>query len=1166
MHSMNTSSMHSSLNQSQDKDKLWKDETDPHDVSPALLDLKEKVALLMSKELEKAPSSGEHEVAVIENESSRIDDVRGLDEDTFSLMMTSKVCSNGWFLGLITFGFQMTLVLIILYGYFKLSKDSTPFDAPIHVDRFVRVGQFFSVFLSVLSQNDLLTAVDSLAFLLSLSANNERSFYRSLIDENNDELQREQSHRTTWFVRAILPPCLKLIQSISVLLCSLIVIVESDVLIDLLKNYAALYLVSDIDNIVFRVAAQGYFGQDLRMRTEKVKNVKLEEESDLEDNMPRNHVFLRKNLKIVIFCALVLSMLGYLIYVADCQISGYFVIMKYRNCNFTDRDPLKIGDEHCDGFFNIYECGFDGNDCKEFNLKYSNCPVDDTDRVDDNFCNGGVYNTAGCNRDGGDCEDCPSVPNSDKDTRAIATGDFNNDDFVDIVVGNCGLSNQILFNNGDGTFGNATDLPGGSNDQCTTSIAVADLDGDGFDDIIIGRQRIDLYTYTYNSILWNNRGRDFTEEVLPGSDVVDTRVIEVADLDNDSFLDIIVGNSNSYNNTVIWNQKNKTFIEKAMFRSADYETRSISADLEDCCTFLFFGNYDQNNMLYGKIASDRNFGEPDLFNNGTIDNKVTISIAKFATTWVDSSNNEKRENKYIIFFNEGGYHEVLRVPFSRKVILHPLHDEAVIKAGSIAAADMNNGGLTELVTGSDNSESNRVFFISLETTTGPYLNSSIELPCTTAMNTVAIAVADLDNDGNMDIIMGNKKQKNQVLLNFLGDGKTYKQPGNDPGSAWLQENSIASRYPGCRVHDLIKIGNGVCDGYPYNTKGCGCDGGDCFCKYLFDEEYPDCKANHQSWIGNGTCYNVDPYNTAACKYDGGDCIEFNAQYPGCEAPYPYLLGDGICYNVDPYNTAACKYDGGDCIEFNAQYPGCEAPDPSILIGDGECNNIDPYNTAACKFDAGDCVNFNAQYPGCEAPDPSKIGNNAGECKNFDPYNTAACKYDGGNCNDFNAMYPDCKAPYPSKIGDGTCNDFDLYNTAACGYDGGDCGKNTQRPRSSPCVTMHPSWIGNGTCYNVDPYNTAACGYDGGDCIKFNAMYPGCKAPDPSKLSDGRCDGGIYNTAGCKYDGGDCNGFNAKYPACEAPNPSQIGDGDCYNVVPYNTAACGYDGGDCFDWD
>ena len=148
---MNTSSMHSSLNQSQDKDKLWKDETDPHDVSPALLDLKEKVALLMSKELEKAPSSGEHEVAVIENESSRIDDVRGLDEDTFSLMMTSKVCSNGWFLGLITFGFQMTLVLIILYGYFKLSKDSTPFDAPIHVDRFVRqVGQFFfSVFLIV---------------------------------------------------------------------------------------------------------------------------------------------------------------------------------------------------------------------------------------------------------------------------------------------------------------------------------------------------------------------------------------------------------------------------------------------------------------------------------------------------------------------------------------------------------------------------------------------------------------------------------------------------------------------------------------------------------------------------------------------------------------------------------------------------------------------------------------------------------------------------------------------------------------------------------------------------------------------------------------------------------------------------------------------------------
>ena len=342
MQSMHFSSLHSSLkDESQDKDnntKLWKDEqADPRtDVSPAVLDLQKKFAM-MSKELKK--SRGEyHEIATtvtnIQEESqaensSHGEAGRGLDEDTFSIMMTSKVCSRGWLLGLVTFGFQMTLVVIILIGYFKLSKDSTPFDAPIDVDKFVRVGQFFSVFLSVISQDDLLTAVDSLAFFLSSSP--EGGFYKLLIDENDDEVQREQRHRTTWFIRALFPNCLKIIQGISVLLCSLVVIVQSEILISLLKDFTALYFVSEIDNIVFRVASLGYFGQNLKMRTERVKNVKLEEEPDLEDITsivsPVVERF-RRNLKIAILCALVASMFGYLIYVADSQISEDFVKRK----------------------------------------------------------------------------------------------------------------------------------------------------------------------------------------------------------------------------------------------------------------------------------------------------------------------------------------------------------------------------------------------------------------------------------------------------------------------------------------------------------------------------------------------------------------------------------------------------------------------------------------------------------------------------------------------------------------------------------------------------------------------------------------------------------------------------------------------------------------------
>ena len=55
---------------------------------------------------------------------------------------------------------------------------------------------------------------------------------------------------------------------------------------------------------------------------------------------------------------------------------------------------------------------------------------------------------------------------------------------VDIIVGNKDQNNQLLVNNGDGSYSKAVDLPGGA--MNTVSIAVADVNGDGMADIIIG--------------------------------------------------------------------------------------------------------------------------------------------------------------------------------------------------------------------------------------------------------------------------------------------------------------------------------------------------------------------------------------------------------------------------------------------------------------------------------------------------------------------------------------------------------------------------------------------------------------------------------------------------------------------------------------------------------
>ena len=51
------------------------------------------------------------------------------------------------------------------------------------------------------------------------------------------------------------------------------------------------------------------------------------------------------------------------------------------------------------------ECGFDGGDCIDFNVKYPGCNVVNPDSIGDGYCHGGTYNTAECGFDGGDCED-----------------------------------------------------------------------------------------------------------------------------------------------------------------------------------------------------------------------------------------------------------------------------------------------------------------------------------------------------------------------------------------------------------------------------------------------------------------------------------------------------------------------------------------------------------------------------------------------------------------------------------------------------------------------------------------------------------------------------------------------------------------------------------------
>ena len=206
-----------------------------------------------------------------------------LDEDTFSIMMTSKVHSKGWALGLITFVSQMTLVIMILVGQSGQSKGSTLFDVPFKCSTEVRVGQFFTIILSSFTQRDVLTAIKYLIMFRTDGAD-----WRILLVDDDESIVSNTTNssgeglppmRGMWFRRAVLPNLLKIVQGLLVLFTSLVVIVQSDDIIDLLKDFTALFFVSEIDNIVFYITEQRYFGNDLKQRSGRVKNVHVEDET-----------------------------------------------------------------------------------------------------------------------------------------------------------------------------------------------------------------------------------------------------------------------------------------------------------------------------------------------------------------------------------------------------------------------------------------------------------------------------------------------------------------------------------------------------------------------------------------------------------------------------------------------------------------------------------------------------------------------------------------------------------------------------------------------------------------------------------------------------------------------------------------------------------------------
>jgi len=316
-------------------------------------------------------------------------------------MLLVDAFTKQWLFGLGVFILQIGLLSMIVMDQFSSSKDSSPFDVPYKVDPIVHVGQLLAIFLSLTTQTDLVMAV--MTFMLLWTE--RRIYWTKLIKVPED------ASLWVWTSRIAFPICCEFVEGACVLFTTFVIVIQSSNVIDLFKDFAAMQLISELDNMMFWLALHGYVGTELATSAKQAIKIKI------HDNMTKAYggVPLRTIILLVI-CMAMIGCWGFFVYG---QVSGKFFALKYPKCNIRDDDILKLNNGVCDGgYLNTIACGFDDGDCITFNLGYPNCKIDEPIKIGNGICNQ-EYNDADCLYDGDDC--CPL--NANDFSESILYGD-----------------------------------------------------------------------------------------------------------------------------------------------------------------------------------------------------------------------------------------------------------------------------------------------------------------------------------------------------------------------------------------------------------------------------------------------------------------------------------------------------------------------------------------------------------------------------------------------------------------------------------------------------------------------------------------------------------------------------------------------------------------------
>jgi len=248
----------------------------------------------------------------------------------------------------------------------------------------------------------------------------------------------------------------------------------------------------------------------------------------------------------------------------------------------------------------------------------------------------------------------------------VATGDFNNDGWVDIFVTNL-ESTRMLYNNGDGTFTDVTEKSGTSGRLWATSASAFDYDRDGWLDLYVANYLdFDLVRnrkcYAPNSRrdycgpssftpqshrLFHNKGdgtfEDVTTKVLADYKAYAGLGAVAIDADGDGWPDIYVAND-GYPNQLWLNREGKMFREDALFAGVALDRDGRPQGSMGIAVGDFDADGDEDLFVTNIMGETNTLYANDgqgLFEDRTIATGLaaaTVPYTSFGTGWIDYDN------------------------------------------------------------------------------------------------------------------------------------------------------------------------------------------------------------------------------------------------------------------------------------------------------------------------------------------------------------------------------------------------------------------------------------------------------------------------------------------------------------------------------------------------